>query len=130
MRAQDMIEHLEWAFGLSTGQASAECLIPETQRQRMRAFLYDNRPTPRGFMNPLLAGGLPPLRHPGLAQARTALTASVAQFLEQYAETPDALRTHPVFGPISLEEWSRSHYKHGYHHLLQFGLLRGRDPGA
>ena len=30
---------------------------------------------------------------------------------------------HPIFGPISLEEWGRTHYKHGVHHLLQFGLL-------
>ena len=43
----------------------------------MRGFLYDNRPTPRGFMNPLLAGGLPPLRHSGLVQARTALAGAV-----------------------------------------------------
>ncbi len=130
MRAQDMVEHLEWAFAVSTAHVTAECLIPETQRERMRGFLYDNRPTPRGFMNPLLAGGLPPLRHAGLSQAQAALAEAVADFLAQQAATPHAIRTHPVFGPISLEEWSRSHYKHGHHHLRQFGLLPETDPGA
>ena len=36
---------------------------------------------------------------------------------------------HPTFGPLAAEEWSRSHFKHVYHHLLQFGLLE-RDGGV
>jgi hypothetical protein len=30
---------------------------------------------------------------------------------------------HPIFGPIGPDEWSRTHFKHGCHHLLQFGLI-------
>jgi hypothetical protein len=63
-----MIEHLAWAFELSTGQAQTECPIPAAKREQLKAFLHDNRSTPRDFANPV-------------------------------------------------------HFKHAYHHLLQFGLV-------
>ncbi len=127
MTPRQMVEHLEWAFAVSTGQAAAECRTPETEHERMKRFLYSNRPTPREFMNPLLTAGLPPLRHVSLGDARTALAGEVARFIAQSTVTPGALRTHPVFGPLPLEEWARSHYKHVYHHLLQFELISEAD---
>jgi oxepin-CoA hydrolase/3-oxo-5,6-dehydrosuberyl-CoA semialdehyde dehydrogenase len=128
MTAQQMVEHLAWTFEVSTGKAYVECSVPEARRGRMKAFLYDDRPMLREFMNPALVAGLPPLRTAGLAEARTALRVEVDRFLELCRATPDALHTHPVFGPIGTEEWARSHFKHGYHHLLQFDLVE--DGGA
>ena len=100
MTAQQMVEHLTWAFELSTGQSETECPIPEAQRERLRTFLYDNRATPHEYMNPVLAAGLPPLRHRGLDAARGALWVEVNRFLLQLRAGPGALHTHPVFGPI------------------------------
>ena len=125
MTAQQMVEHLAWAFELSTGQAYVDCFVPEAQREKLKAFLYDNRPTPHEFMNPVLAAGLPPLRHVDLAAAKEGLLAEVARFAQQYIADPAPVRMHPVFGPIGMEEWARAHFKHTYHHLLQFGLLDG-----
>ncbi len=127
MTAQQMVEHLEWAFALSDGRGSPECPISAAELDRRKAFLYNNRPTPQGFMNPLLTAGLPRLRHGGLEEARTALATEVDRFLAQSSAASAAMRTHPVFGPITLEEWGRSHYKHAWHHLLQFGLIRLPD---
>ena len=123
MTAQQMVEHLIWTFELSTGLAHAECPIPEAQRERLKAFLYENRPTPCEFMNPVLTAGLPPLRHKSLAEAVASLRAAVNHFAQKAASTPDATYLHPVFGPIGLDEWARAHFKHAYHHLLQFGLI-------
>ena len=130
MTAQQMVEHLAWAFELSTGHARVECPIPEAQRERLKAFLYDNRPTPHGFMNPVLAAGLPPLRHVGLAEARAALRVEVDRFVQQCRATPGAMHAHPVFGPIGVEGWARTHFKHAHHHLLQFGLVDGGSDAA
>jgi len=130
MTAQQMVEHLLWTFEVSTGRAKVECPIPEARRERMKAFLYHNTPTPPDFMNPALVEGLPPLRHAGLAEARAALRVEVDRFLEQRTTAPGALHTHPIFGPIGVEEWSRTHTKHGYHHLRQFGLVDDEPPGG
>jgi oxepin-CoA hydrolase/3-oxo-5,6-dehydrosuberyl-CoA semialdehyde dehydrogenase len=123
MTAQQMVEHLTWAFELSTGRVSVDCRVPEAQREQMKAFLHSNRPSPHEFMNPALAGGLPALRCEGLEEAKAALRVEAARFLEYSRTTPHVIHTHPIFGPIGVDEWSRTHFKHSYHHLLQFGLL-------
>ena len=89
----------------------------------MKPFLYDERPMAREFKNPALVGGLPPLRFPNMGEARTTLAAEVDRFLREWRSSSGAIRTHAVLGPLGFDEWSRSHFKHSYHHLLQFGLL-------
>jgi hypothetical protein len=132
MAAPQMVEHLLWAMELSTGRAETTCPVPEARREQAKAFLYDARPTPRDFANPVLTAGLPPLRCASLAEARAALAAETERFAAQAAAAPDAKRMHPVFGPIGPEEWERAHFKHAYHHLVQFGLIASerRAPGA
>jgi oxepin-CoA hydrolase/3-oxo-5,6-dehydrosuberyl-CoA semialdehyde dehydrogenase len=125
MTAQQMVEHLEWVFRCSTERDSVECPVPEAHRPRYKAFLDDNRPTPRHFVNTALVDGLPALRHASLAAAIDALRAETAFFFERAAAAPAETHVHPVFGPITPEEWSRSHFKHARHHLLQFGLIDG-----
>jgi len=127
MTAQQMVEHLTWAFDLSTGTRHVECPYTEDKRARLKAFLYDNRPSPQDFMNPALVGGLPPLQHPALPEARAALLASVRRFLDPPEEGSGVRHMHPIFGPLDRDEWSRTHFKHGVHHLSQFGLVARRD---
>lgn len=126
MTARQMVEHLLWACELSTGRAETSCPVPEARREQAKAFLRDNRPTPRDFANPVLAAGLPPLRYASLDEARDALAAETAHFFAQAAATPETRHMHPVFGPIGSEGWARSHFKHVYHHLVQFGLIAER----
>jgi len=128
MTAQQMIEHLAWSYEISTGRVRVECPVPEGQLERMKRFLYSNKPAPREFMNPALTAGLPPLRYAGLAESKAALEREIERFLQYSTAVPAAVHTHPVFGPIGVEEWSRTHYKHGHHHLLHFGLIEGELP--
>jgi oxepin-CoA hydrolase/3-oxo-5,6-dehydrosuberyl-CoA semialdehyde dehydrogenase len=128
MTAQQMVEHLAWIFEVSIGEASVECPVPEARRERWKAFLFDATPMMREFRNPALVAGLPRLRHGGLAEARAALSGVVDRFLEQSRARPDTTYTHPAFGPLIAEEWSRNHFKHVFHHLQQFGLIE-RDGG-
>jgi oxepin-CoA hydrolase/3-oxo-5,6-dehydrosuberyl-CoA semialdehyde dehydrogenase len=123
MSAQQMVEHLTWAFELSTGRSRVECLIPIDQRERMKVFLYSNHPSPREFMNPALASGLPELKHSSLPGALATFDVARRHFLEFGELGPRAASTHPIFGPICEEEWSRVHFKHVFHHLQQFGLV-------
>jgi oxepin-CoA hydrolase/3-oxo-5,6-dehydrosuberyl-CoA semialdehyde dehydrogenase len=122
MSAQEMLEHLIWAFELSNGGISIECFVAPERWPRMKEFLYSNRPTPQDFMNPALADGLPPLRHRSLSEAKSALRFEMERFLDRN-RCSEEVYTHPIFGPIGYEEWHRVHYKHTYHHLLQFGLI-------
>ena len=123
------LEHLLWAFEVSTGRVVVASSMPEKWQQKARGFLHDNRPMPRGFENPLLEDGLPPLRYGSLSEAVDALTREGSRFLDLSSSDPHARRIHPVFGASSVEEWSRMHFKHCVHHLLQFGLIEVEEAG-
>ena len=43
--------------------------------------------------------------------------------MEQFAaRTGDNLRAHPMFGPLTTQEWQRWGWRHVDHHLRQFGV--------
>ena len=73
MTAPQMVEHLLWGFEISTGRGQVECTVRPEELERMKRFLYSNRPTPQDFMNPVLVSGLPPLRFADLSAAKQAL---------------------------------------------------------
>ena len=123
LTAAHMVEHLLWGFELSTGRLVLEPATSEEWQRKARAFLHDHRETPHGFENPYLRDGLPPLRFGALTLAIDALTSEGQRFVELAAADTEVRRAHPVFGWCSMEEWSRIHFKHGVHHLLQFGLI-------
>jgi hypothetical protein len=109
MSAAQMVEHLLSVFELSTGKVTSGSSLPAEFQEKARAFLQDNRPMPRGFESIPMA--VEALRH----GSRT--------FLNLCASEPDAVLVHPAFGPCTRDEWSRMHFKHGVHHLLQFRLI-------
>jgi oxepin-CoA hydrolase/3-oxo-5,6-dehydrosuberyl-CoA semialdehyde dehydrogenase len=104
MSAQQMVEHLGWAFDLATGEQQTDCPVPPEQRERMKPFLHTNNHSSREFMNPALAGGLPPLRCSDLDAAKDALDRARRRFLAQPPSALSVKRTHPVFGPLLLRE--------------------------
>jgi oxepin-CoA hydrolase/3-oxo-5,6-dehydrosuberyl-CoA semialdehyde dehydrogenase len=123
MNAQQMVEHLLWSVRGSTGAMVFPVKTPEQLLERAKRFLYHDRQTPQDFMNPLLTEGLPPLEYPDLPSAVAALSAEMQRFLEMRVKDPEAVRPHPIFGPLKPEEWERSHFKHCHHHLGQFGVI-------
>jgi hypothetical protein len=121
--AQQMVEHLLWAFEISTGRITVACPMPEDWQAKARGFLHSNRPTPQNFENPHLREGVPALRFDSIPPAVLALQAEARRFLELSESDPGTRYVHPVFGPATVEEWSRTQFKHCVHHFLQFDLI-------
>jgi hypothetical protein len=128
MTAQHIIEHLLWAFECSTGTIDLPCSTPENLLDRAKRFLHDNRQTPHSFRNPLLGENPPPFRFTNFADAKAALRNEVNRFEDHFRQQPNATHVHPIFGPLGAEEWQRSHFKHCYHHMQQFGLIGESGP--
>ena len=124
MTAQDMIEHLIWAFECSIGVIEVPCHTPENLLERAKRFLYDNRPTPQNFKNPLLGDDPLPHRYFTYSDAKGVLLNNLDAFNKYFIEHPKAVHTHPIFGSLGAEEWQRSQYKHCFHHFLQFGMVK------
>jgi len=123
MTPLQMVEHLAWAAEVSHGAVSVPCKVPPKLLERFRPFLYDDTPTSREFMNPILKKGIPAVRTKSIPEAAALFHTQMALFLGQSPDEKALLRIHPVFGPLNYEDWERSHFKHFFHHLLQFGLI-------
>jgi oxepin-CoA hydrolase/3-oxo-5,6-dehydrosuberyl-CoA semialdehyde dehydrogenase len=123
MTAQHMVEHLIWTFELSTGKFDVPFDIPTKQLRATKLFLYNNRATPRDFKNPMLGEEPPALLYANLDEAKTGFLEVLTRFLNHFRAQPGIIHTHPLFGPTGAEDWERIHFKHCYHHLLQFGLI-------
>ena len=127
MTAQHMLEHLIMSFELSMGKFYVPFDAPAKQARVAKMFLYNDRATPHDFKNPLLGEEPPSLMHADFDQAKTEFLETLTQFLAHFRTQPSAVHTHPIFGPMGSEEWQRTHFKHCYHHLLQFGLIKEPD---
>jgi hypothetical protein len=130
MSAQQMTEHLLYTFEISTGKLEVPCVTRENLLERAKRFLYNDNQTPRNFKNPLLGDGPPSLRFSCLTEAIERLKTELKNFPIHFREKPESIHVHPLFGPLGAEEWERAHYKHCYHHLLQFGLIGHSEPAV
>ena len=57
-----------------------------------------------------------------VSKAREDLEGSITRFLGLCHSEPDRVQTNPVFGPLSMTQWTRLHGLHLNHHLDQFGI--------
>jgi oxepin-CoA hydrolase / 3-oxo-5,6-dehydrosuberyl-CoA semialdehyde dehydrogenase len=124
MSAQHMIEHLIWTLKISTGALEVSCRTPENILPRAKLFLHNNKETPHNYKNPLMGENPPALQYTTFIEAKTALLEELNKTLDHVYSLPEATHIHPVFGPLGKDEWQRIHFKHFYHHLLQFGLIK------
>ena len=124
MSPQHMIEHLLFAFQISTGKLKVECHTPEHKREKLRTFLERNIPMPKGFTNPVTGDSLPALQFENLAQSQELLHSEIEHFLQFYENHPNAVHTNPMFGELGSDLWKKFHFKHCFHHLEQFKVIQ------
>jgi hypothetical protein len=119
MNAHQMMCHLVDCFRAVRGEVKVKSAVNPFSRTVMRwAALHTSIPWPHGTpTRPEMAqgvGGTPPAEwQSDLAE----LTRRIHQFPVQLE-----FAQHPVFGPMTLDEWHIWGYRHTDHHLRQFGL--------
>ena len=121
MSAQQMLEHLESAMRMSTGDYVLPVVTPDEHLARTRAFLATEEPMPQGVVLPGGEGLVPPV-HASLAAAHAELARATERFLSG-ERAGGVTPAHPVFGVLEHADWLRFHVKHVTHHLRQFGLI-------
>jgi hypothetical protein len=125
MSAQHMVEHLADLARVSSGKAQVPVLTPVEKLERYKEKgLFADDPWPANFKNPFLEPGqLNKLRSASLEEAKAFMIKEMQAFHASFQENPLLTRNHPVYGPLSYEDWKQFHYKHLRHHFTQFGLL-------
>lgn len=125
MNAQEMTEHMADFFDISSAKFPMKLYTPEEHLPKYKEFLMSDKEFRENTKAPAdLLGEKPkPVRLSSLDEAIGDLQRSVDDFTAYFKNDPGRLTTHPVFGPLNFDEWTRLHYKHAVHHLKQFSLL-------
>src|SRR5690606_28503039 len=121
MTAHQMVCHIADSFRVADGSKDAKSLANWFTRNIMKRLALQTplRP-PRGIRSPKevdqLKGGTPPT----VFEADRAETLRLIEHFR--ALSPDhPFGAHPLFGPLTHDEWLIFHRKHLDHHLRQFG---------
>jgi uncharacterized protein DUF1569 len=114
--APHMVCHLNDAMAVSLGELSTTSMNKKAfQCFPLKHLVIYVVPFPKGAQAP------PDM----LSSVPDAFDADLKQLfdrMERIAAAPDAPGPeHPLFGPLSNEEWNVLHWKHIEHHLKQFG---------
>ncbi len=119
--AQGVVEHLANGLSLSIGKVTLPMEVSDEKALHSKPFLYTDKPFGKdikvGFVN-----SEKPLAFEELELAVDAFIEEFIAFDEYYESHPEAIHSHPYFGPLNHEEWILLHRKHISHHLEQFGL--------
>ena len=112
-----MLQHLRLSAQMTLGDLP----VPSKGKRALQTFPLKHLilyviPFPKGAPT---APELKPVDAASFEEERAALL----QLLERIAKGPQdgAGPAHPLFGPLSRQEWGVATYKHANHHLKQFG---------
>lgn len=124
MNAQQMVEHVEAFFNVSTEKITFDLVTPEEHLPKFKEFLLSDKQFRENTKAPAnVIGEEPlPLRYNSYEEAVAKLHQAVDHFEAYFKNDPGKKTLHPVFGSLNFEEWVLLHYKHVTHHLRQFGV--------
>jgi hypothetical protein len=117
LAVEDMLQHLRLSARMTLGELE----VPSANKRVFQVFPFKHLilyvlPFPKGAPT---APDLKPTDTGGFEEERTALL----ELLERIGTGPSegAGPAHPLFGPLTRQEWGVVTYKHADHHLKQFG---------
>lgn len=124
LKAQHMVEHLEYFMLMSMGKVETDITTPEKYMERTQESLFNYRALPKDFKHPLLRKEtLEDLRFDSLEAAKDALLSSIDAYQVFFKENPGIETANTVFGMMDKQLWDLLNRKHFDHHFEQFGLL-------
>jgi len=121
MNPRQMVEHLVNEVTWTNGKKVLACAkSPEEAEEGKQIMIYSDIIMPKNYY----AGDLPDyFVYPNLERAIDQLFLELEDF-DHYFIFTGATATHPLFGPLTYEEWLIWQGKHFSHHLKQFDLLQ------
>ena len=123
MNAQELIEHLILVFKIANGKLRIPLINEGERLQKLRDFLFSEKPFRENTKNPLLGEVPPPLKYPDMDAARQELRKQVADFFSVFQANPASSTINPIFGELDFASNVQLLHKHTLHHLRQFGLV-------
>lgn len=123
MTVHDMVEHMSDSFRQANGKdIHTEILTPLENIAKLQAFVLSDKPMRENTKNSLMGDVPPPHRHEQIEDAYVELEGEIKDFEATFASDKNKTIRNPFFGDLNYELWIALLYKHGTHHLRQFGI--------
>ncbi len=124
MNAQEMVEHMSYAFRQANGKDRYELVTAEENVERMQAFVRSDKEFKPGTKNVLLPEIAIPAQKASMKDSIEELKMEIADFFFYFKQHPNSVLMNPFFGELNYEMWIALLYKHCLHHAKQFDLLK------
>jgi hypothetical protein len=123
MTLQQMIEHFSDSVRIASGKTVyTDIITPEVHLQKFRDFAVSDRPFRENTVNPLMPEVPAPVLNPSVDEAIRELQEEIDYFFTVFEKNHLQVTRNPIFGDLNFEENLQLLYKHGVHHLRQFGV--------
>ncbi len=123
MNAQQMVEHMSYAFRLANGKHVEKPVYSPEITQKMHQFMMTEKPFRENTPNQLLSDEPYALKNRSMAEAIAELRSEIDHFFQVYAERSELRMVNPFFGNLNFEEQVQLLHKHAAHHAKQFGWM-------
>lgn len=124
MNAQEMVEHMSYAFRMANGKDSYELVTPAENVERMQAFVKSDREFKPNTKNVLLPEVAVPAQKASMQASIEELKTEIADFFAYFKKNPEGVLMNPFFGELNYDLWMDLLYKHCLHHAKQFELIK------
>lgn len=124
MNAQEMVEHMSYAFRMANGKDKYELVTPIENVERMQAFVMSEREFKPNTKNVLLPEVAVAAQKASMEESISELQSEINDFFAYFESKPNAILMNPFFGELTYEKWIALLYKHCLHHAKQFELVK------
>ena len=123
MNVHDMVEHMSDSFRMASGKdLYTEILTPLENIPKLQAFILSDKLMRENTKNSLMGETPAPHRHEQIEDAYKELESEIHDFIQVFSQDKERIIRNPFFGDLNYELWIALLYKHGKHHLRQFGI--------
>jgi hypothetical protein len=123
MNVHDMVEHMSDSFRMASGKdLYTEILTPSENIPKLQAFILSDKLMRENTKNSLMGETPAPHRHEQIEDALKELESEIHDFIQVFSQDKERIIRNPFFGDLNYELWIALLYKHGKHHLRQFGI--------
>ena len=123
MNSQQMVEHLSNITQIANGNWKIDTYVTDEKTNRRKPFLNTDNEIQIGFKASFLSEEPIPLKFGKMQEAIDDLITQISFFKEIFEEEKSRTITHPFFGDLNGDLWTKFQIKHFTHHFKQFRLL-------
>ncbi len=123
MNGQQMIEHLSSVTQIANGNWKIDSYVSDEKANRRKPFLNTDNEIQVGFKASYLSEDPVSLKFNSIEEAIDDLIHQIQFFEKVFKEDENRIISHPFFGELNADLWTKFQVKHFTHHFKQFGLI-------